>query len=425
MPRPLGAEILSTGDEIRCGSVVDSNAAWIAERLETAGVPVLRHTCVGDDRDAIAAALSEIGGRAAIAVVTGGLGPTADDRTAEAAAQAAGVPLLEHPEALEVVKRFLSTRGVSVLAANRKQARLPDGAACLDNPEGSAPGFRLRIGGCQVICLPGVPHEMEAMLQRHVLPRIQDFIDLPAGVQEVAVINTFGMPESAVGERLEGLEADFPGIRLGLRVVFPEIQVRLYGCARERGVLEGLLAQATDEVCRRLGKRVVSTRGEGMAAVLGEVLRAQGRTLAVAESCTGGIIGALLTDVAGSSDYFLLSAVTYANAVKTAVLGVAPEVLERWGAVHEATARAMAQGARQIAGADYGLATTGIAGPGGGSADKPVGTVCIGLASAEAVLGLKYVFAFNRRDMNRRMFAVLAMDRLRLWLRGELGAGAV
>lgn len=420
MTPPVCAEILSTGDEIRCGSVVDSNAAWIAERLEAAGVPVLRHTCVGDDRDAIAAALSEIGGRAAIAVVTGGLGPTADDRTAEAAAQAAGVELVESAEALAVVERFLAPRGISISAANRKQARMPDGAECLDNPEGSAPGFRLRIGGCQVICLPGVPREMEAMLQRHVLPRIRDLVGLPDGVQEVGVLNTFGMPESVVGERLEGLEAAFPGIRLGLRVAFPEIQVRLYGHAQERGDLERRLGQAAEEVCRRLGKRVVSRRGEGMATALGELLRGRGQTLAVAESCTGGMIGALLTDVAGSSDYFLLSAVTYANAVKTAVLGVSPEVLERWGAVHEETARAMAQGARRVAGADFGLATTGIAGPGGGSADKPVGTVCIGLATAESVVGWRYVFPFNRRDMNRRMFAFLAMDRLRLWLRGDL-----
>lgn len=421
MPWHGGVEILSTGDEVRSGAVVDSNAAWIAERLERAGAAVLRHTCVGDDRDGIAAALTEIAGRASLAVVTGGLGPTADDRTAEAAALAAGVHLEESPAALKVVERFLAPRGIPVSAANRKQALVPAGAEVLDNPEGSAPGFRVRLAGCQVVCLPGVPHEMQAMLEQHVMPRLGDLTGRPADLQRVAAIQTFGLPESIVGERLQGLEEAYPGLRVGLRVMFPEIQVRLYGRAPEAQALEGLLARSTAEVGRRLGKRVVSTRGEGMAAALGGLLRERRQTLAVAESCTGGLMGELLTDVPGSSDYFVLSAVTYSNACKTKVLGVPPALLETCGAVHEETARAMAQGVREVAGADFGISTTGIAGPGGGSADKPVGTVCIGLAAADGVRGWRYVFPFNRREMNRRMFAVLALDRLRLRLLEALG----
>ena len=416
----MQAEILSTGDEVRSGAVVDTNAAYIAEALESHGIDVQRHVCVGDDVAIIAGELRAIAPRADLALVTGGLGPTADDVTAAAAARAGGVPLVERPEALAQVERFFKSRGLAMSSANRKQAWLPQGAAVLENHDGSAPGFRMAIGGCRFFFLPGVPREMRAMLSRHVLGDMSPAQIAGGGVHRIDVLTTFGLPESVVGEKLKDLALPGQSVRIGLRVRFPEIHVRIYSHADGPDGLQKSVRPVMEAIKRRLGKRVVSTRGAGMAEVLGSMLQERGATLALAESCTGGLMAKQLTDIAGSSGFFLLSAVTYANAAKTAVLNVSPATLERFGAVHEATAREMADGARRAAGADYALSTTGIAGPGGGTPEKPVGTVCIGLATPHHTAAFRYVLPFGDRDLNRRVFAATAFDRLRLLLAGEL-----
>jgi nicotinamide-nucleotide amidase len=205
-------------------------------------------------------------------------------------------------------------------------------------------------------------------------------------------------------------------LRIGLRVLFPEIHVRIYGHGRRADRLESAMGELKEAICARLGKRVVSTEGESLPAVLGRMLIARRASLALAESCTGGLLAKQLTDVPGSSGFFRLSAVTYANEAKTAVLGVAPETLRQHGAVHEATAREMAEGARRVARTDFALSTTGIAGPDGGSAEKPVGTVCIGLATPGQCFTYRYVFPFGDRDLNRRIFAAITLDRLRQYL---------
>ena len=416
----MQAEILSTGDEVRTGAVVDTNAAFIAEALETIGITVNRHTCVGDDSDDIAAVLREIAGRSDLAVITGGLGPTTDDRTAEAAARAAGVALEEMRVALEQIERFFHARGMAMSAINRKQALMPQGALVLENTDGTAPGFRMTIGACRMFFLPGVPREMRPMLARHV---VNDFTQQhrSGGVTHaVDVMPTFGLPESVVGDKLKGITPPNGPLRVGLRVLFPEIDVRVYGQGDQPETLAVQMRQLKETICERLGKRVLSTDGKRLPEVLGGMLMDRRATLAVAESCTGGLMAKQLTDVPGSSGFFLLSAVTYANEAKIAVLGVAPETLERYGAVDEATAREMAEGARRCAGADYALSTTGIAGPDGGTAEKPVGTVCIGLATPEGTRTFRYVFPFGDRDLNRRLFAATAFDRLRQYLMGTL-----
>lgn len=412
----MRAEILSTGDEVRSGAVVDTNAAFIAEALESHGVSVHRHTCLGDDVAEIAAEMRAIAARADVALVTGGLGPTADDVTAEAAAVATGVSLVELPAALAQVEAFFKSRGLAMTPANRKQALLPEGAAVLENPDGSAPGFRVTIGACRIYCLPGVPREMKPMLARHVLTDLGQ--PQPAGglTYRVDVVSTFGLPESAVGEKVKDLASEDQGVRIGLRVLFPEIHIRIYSQGIQPDRMEQKIVQVKEAIRQRLGKRVVSTRGAGLAETLGRMLLERGATLAIAESCTGGLMAKQLTDVPGSSGFFLLSAVTYANQTKTAVLKVAPETLQRFGAVHEATALEMAEGARRAAGADFALSTTGIAGPDGGTPEKPVGTVCIGLAAPDQTLTFRYVFAFGDRDLNRRIFAAMAFDRLRQYL---------
>ena len=412
----MSAEILSTGDEVRSGAVVDTNAAFIAEALESNGIRVSRHTCIGDDVGAIAEALQAIARRSDMAVVTGGLGPTADDVTAEAAARAAGVGLAEMPEALAQVERFFQSKGLEMSVANRKQALLPMGVTVLENLDGSAPGFCMSIGDCWLYFLPGVPREMKPMLVRHVLNDLHQRYRVEGVTHRVDVVTTFGLPESVVGEKLKDLSFVDNRVRMGLRVLFPEIHVRLYGHGDRRDRLDGQMRQVKQSIRERLGKRVLSTDGASLPEVLGNMLLQRGATLAMAESCTGGLMAKQLTDVPGSSGFFLLSAVTYANAAKMTVLDVANETLQRFGAVHEATAREMAEGARRAAGSDYGLSTTGIAGPDGGTDEKPVGTVCIGLATPEGTTTFRYVFPFGDRDLNRRIFSAMAFDRLRLYL---------
>jgi len=408
------AEILSTGDEIRTGAVVDSNAAFIAEKLEDTGIHIYRHHCVGDDRQAIADLLGEIGRRADIAVITGGLGPTADDLTAEAAAHAAGVKLVLHQDALDLVRAFFQKRGRPFSETNRKQAILPPDARLITNPVGTAPGFVLNIGRCCCFFLPGVPFEMRLMMTDLVLPEIRRMEGNDGGSPvQITNISTFGLPEALVAEKLEGFDVQFPLIKLGLRAVFPEIDVKLYPAANRSDAFLKILPAAVDWISDRLGIAVLSCEGESMAAVVGSMLRKKKATLAVAESCTGGLIAHMLTGESGSSDYFLFSAVTYANQTKIDALGVNAETLLKKGAVHEDTALQMAAGARRVADADFGLSTTGIAGPAGGTPEKPVGTVCIGLADRNDATARRFRFNFDNRRMNKRMFAMAALDQLR------------
>ncbi|MFO7706624.1 MAG: CinA family nicotinamide mononucleotide deamidase-related protein [Desulfobacterales bacterium] len=407
------AEILATGEEIRTGALVDSNSAHIARALEAAGVEVVRLSAVGDDRTRLKAVLAEIGARADVAVVTGGLGPTVDDLSAQAAAEAAGTELAQDAAALAAIEAFYRQRSRPVNPSVRKQALLPRGAEMLANPVGTAPGFSLRIGACRFFFLPGVPFEMKRMLAEHVLPGIDRMRGAAREHRPVRTFSCFGLTESLTGERVDGLEGRFPGVRLGLRAKFPEVQVKLYTSDPSEAAAVARLDAAAAWVRGRLGGVVFSEAGEPMEAVVGSLLRERGARLAAAESCTGGLLASLLTDVAGSSDYFLMSTVAYANEAKRKLLGVRPETLARCGAVHEETAREMAAGARRLAGSDYALATTGIAGPGGGTPEKPVGTVCIGLAAPGQLCGYRFLFSYGRREMNKQAFAIKALDLLR------------
>jgi len=409
----MRAEILATGDEIRTGALVDSNSGHIAALLEQNGIEVTRHLTVGDEMDMLVDVLSEIGRRADVAVVTGGLGPTQDDLSAAAAARAAGVALVFDPHAMAAIEAFFRVRGRAMNPSNRKQALFPRGARSLPNALGTAPGFQMRIGRCTFFFLPGVPHEMRAMLTDQVIPQLLAVQGGTRPFRLTRVVSTFGLPESDVGERVAGIAAAFPEIKLGLRAKFPEIQVKLYLTAQDEAAGQKVLDDALQWVCGQLGPNVFSVQERTLADEVGELLKRRGATLAMAESCTGGLVANWLTNSAGSSDYFLFSAVTYSNASKVAVLGVSQDTLLRHGAVHEQTARQMAEGARRTAGATYGLATTGIAGPGGGSEEKPVGTLCIGLAAEGQSSSRRFTLSFGRRLMNKRLFAMLALDTLR------------
>ena len=409
----MRAEILSTGDEIRCGAVVDTNSSFIALHLEDEGIAVRRHGCVGDDMNDMAAALQEISGRSKLAVISGGLGPTDDDVTAQAVALAAGVELSLNEEALQSIDTFFKNRKRLYSSANQKQALLPVGSVCISNPIGTAPGFHIEIQGCKFFCLPGVPHEMKRMLTKDVIPLIRKMMSLSDQPVKKKLITIFGMTEANVAERLTRFETLYPQLSLGLCAEFPEITARVRARHDFKVTNSYMIEDAARWIGLRLGDRILSMNGKSMAEVVGSLLRNRKFTLGVAESCTGGLIANMLTDVAGSSDYFKLSAVTYSNQSKVEILGVDARTIERNGAVHQETAAEMAAGIRLKANADFGLSTTGIAGPSGGTVEKPVGTVCIGMSSLAGTEARRYHFRFGNRELHKKIFAYTALNLLR------------
>lgn len=440
------AEILSTGDEVMLGDLVDTNSAYLCDRLKQLGILVSRITARGDDVEAVSETILHISRRAGICLVTGGLGPTSDDITAQACAKAAEQTLVLHPGAYESMKTYFARRGFALTPENEKQALLPAKADVLKNTHGTAPGFCFQLNQCLFFCMPGVPSEMKQMMETQVVPHITKVFGLTPNLY-IRRLTVFGMPESQVGALLKDFNDLFADIRLGFRASFPTIEVKLVFdstgfCPENQKIFDSSIqvdstiqgekdldAEKTDPrayfekaghwVVRQLGKKVVSLTGLSLEAEVGRLLKQRGQTLAVAESCTGGLISHLITEVPGSSDYFLLSAVTYANAAKIKVLGIASETLETHGAVHEKTAREMAQGARQVSGADWAVSTTGIAGPGGGPTEKKVGTVCIGLAGPGVADARQYHFTFDDRSRNKKIFAAMALEVLRRQLAGE------
>jgi nicotinamide-nucleotide amidase len=416
----MKAELLSTGDEIRSGALVDSNTAYIADKLEEIGVEVVRHHSCGDDMSVLTDILREISTRTDVAIVTGGLGPTTDDLSSEAASIVAGVKLMLHEESLENIRAVFKKFQRPMTKSNEKQAYFPEGSVIFNNPVGTAPGFSIKVARCNFFFMPGVPFEMKKMLADHVIPSIQRLQGGRIQHSIVRTISTMGLGESIVGEKVADVEKEFKDIKLGLRATFPETLVKLYIRGDDIKKIEDTLAGATEWVKKKLGTSIISDDGTLMEQMVGRLLKSRGATIAAAESCTGGMISDLITSVPGSSDYFLFSGVTYSNEAKIRVLGVNPETLNRYGAVSEETVREMAEGTRRVSGATYGLATSGIAGPDGGTAEKPVGTVCVGLATPQGTATKRWVSPYSRlnssygsRQMNKRWFAMMALEMLR------------
>lgn len=395
----MTAAVLCIGTELTRGELLNSNATWLAESLTRIGLEVTAVDCVDDDRARIEACLRRLAAEHQAIVCTGGLGPTTDDITTECAARVAGVPLVRDDASFEHIKERLRRYGrPDMAAANAKQADFPAGARVLANPSGTAPGFCVKLGQVPAYFMPGVPLEMKAMFDAHVAP------ELAAQVNEFRhqiVLRCFGMPESECNERMAGVEEQY-GVYVGYRASMPEIEVKVLARGASPVEAEALARRAADDARARLGDAVY---GEGFGSLpehLGARLVEQGLTLAIAESCTGGLAAELMTRTPGSSRYFLGGAVVYANSAKTSLLGVAPELIAQHGAVSAEVARAMAEGVRQRLGADYGLAFTGIAGPDGGTAQKPVGLVHWAVASAAGIDSKERVFSGDRLVVRRR-----------------------
>ncbi len=380
---PMTCAVFCIGTELTRGELVDTNGPWLAAALTDLGFEVAEKATVDDDPARIIATLKRLAGWAKVIVCTGGLGPTTDDMTSEAVAEALGVPVERDEGSLDAIRRRFEKIGRTMSESNAKQADFPRGADVLANPIGTAPGFCVTIGEATAFFMPGVPREMKRMFDEQVVPRIRPLA--PNDSHQVR-LRTFGLPESIVGERLAGIEETFTGVTIGYRAHFPEIEVKVLARARDEASAHALCDAAAAEVKKRLADVVYGDGDDTFAGVVGRALRSRGYTLAIAESCTGGLVGHMLTREPGASDFLLVDAVTYANSAKTQLLGVGEDVLRGHGAVSAEVAAAMAEGVRRVSGADVALSLTGVAGPTGGTDEKPVGTVYIALASPKGTI---------------------------------------
>lgn len=406
----LSIAVLTIGDELLDGSLCDSNTARIASLLGAQGLSLRESLTIGDREADIISALLSLVKQQDVVIVTGGLGPTADDLTARAAAKAFNRRLVLNDEALQQIREYFLTLGRPMHPRNEKQALMPQKVMVMPNRIGTAPGFILHQDGHDLFFLPGVPEEMIAMLTAEVMPHLRQRSSTHARQQE-RVLRVFGISEPKIEALIEqaGLSAD---IRIAFGVEFPFVLLKLRASGDSASAL---LEQAETSARQALGDCVVASGSDSLAQVVGRQLTAAGKTLALAESCTGGLVSTLLTEVPGASAFLQCSAVVYANRAKQDLLGVGDDLLQQHGAVSEACALAMAQGIRRAAGSDLALAVTGIAGPDGGSEEKPVGTVYLALCAdgLEQVKGYRFG---GHREQVRLLAANMALD----WIRRHL-----
>ena len=406
---------LSIGSELICGEVIDTNAGHIAELLLGCGLRVQRHVVVGDCEPDIGEALNELALKSDAVIVTGGLGPTVDDVTALAAAHATGRRLVVNEELNEHLRSFSARLGgPGGCHPSDKQAMIPAKSTVIPNPTGTACGFHFIHGGCFFLFLPGVPSEMDRMLRETVLP----FLYVRVFHKRVVLssfLNVFGLSEPEVDGLLACVLSGSHTVQMSICVTFPRIRITLRADADTETAARTRLQETVELVRERLGDAIFSEGHETIEQAVAGLFARRGLTMALAESCTGGLIAKRLTDVPGSSAFFLEGAVTYSNAAKMRLLGVPQDILEARGAVSSECAAAMAAGARVAAGSDLGLAVTGIAGPDGGTDDKPVGTVFISLAAPDGAWTKRFLFGGNREDI-RTLTAWTALDWLRRYL---------
>jgi nicotinamide-nucleotide amidase len=408
----IRVEILSTGDELLTGQVVDTNSAWLMDRLWDLGVMVRRKTLVGDDRDDLDAALRETTARADVVLTSGGMGPTEDDLTAERVAAVLGVPLELHEPSLRFIEERFRRFGRTMTPNNEKQARFPRGAEVIPNRFGTAPGFAVTVGRAELICLPGVPVEFKGLCDEWVLPRLAARLgEVPAS----RVLKLFGVPESHADHAMRPVMDDpaNAGVRFGFRAHWPEVHLKWSVTGPDAAAHAERIARAVRAV---FGDAIWGEGKEDLPALVVARLAARGERVAIAESCTGGLVAELVTRVPGASSVFDLGVVAYANAAKERTVGVPADLLAAHGAVSEAVARALAEGIRRSSGAAWGIGLTGIAGPSGGTPEKPVGTVHLAVAGAAGTEHVQRLYRGDRERI-RRQAAYEALNLLRIAVR--------
>ena len=411
----MRAEVVGVGTELLLGQIANTNARWIAERLADIGVDVLHHQVVGDNLDRIADALRHALSRADVVIATGGLGPTQDDITRQAVASVAGATLVRHADLEEMIRQKFARVGRSMPESNLVQADVPEGARVILPGPGTAPGLVLDVGGVRMYALPGVPAEMAEMMESSVLPELAALAGPAAIVSRV--IRCVGIAESRIAELLDDLFHGSDNPTLAYLAGGGEVRVRMTAKATSREEARALIEPVLEEVARRIGDFVFTTHDEELEEAVGRLLRAAGKTLACAESLTGGELGGRITSVPGASDYFRGSAVCYTRDAKRDVLGVSPETLDGPGPVSPECAREMAAGARQLFGADVAVALTGAAGPEAHGGAGP-GEVFVAI-EAEGVSHQRGLRVPGDREMVRRWAEQAALDLVRRHLEGR------
>lgn len=408
----MGAEILTIGTELLLGQIIDTNSAYIGEQLAEAGIDVYWKTTVGDNEDRIAEALRQALARSDVVISTGGLGPTEDDVTCGVIARVVGRPLVIDQAVLASVRRRFIEGGLTMALNNERQALVPEGAEVLANSRGTAPGLFLRLSDRKaVVAMPGVPSEMRPMLREQVIPRLRRASCVVARIRS-RILKTCGITESRLDEAMGDLARSSRNPTIALLAHAGEIHVRLTVKAESEEEGNRLLDDLEAGLLGRLGELVFGRDEERLEDVVGRLLLETKQTVTVAESCTGGLICHRLTNVPGSSAYFLRGEIPYSNLIKETVLGVPSELIAQHGAVSEPVALAMASHMRDAAGADLALGVTGIAGPGGATIEKPVGLMHIALACRGGVTCRTFRFLADR-DTNKLLASQAALDMLR------------
>jgi nicotinamide-nucleotide amidase len=402
---------LAIGDELLSGRVAEANGKYLAERVALSGLEMKFMLLAGDDEREIITAFNFLQQTSETIIVSGGLGPTPDDLTIEVFAKYTGLELEFAPEIMEKIDLRFKLRDLATPASNKKQALIPKGAKIIPNPLGTAPGIEAVFQNHCFLFLPGVPAEFRKMVDDSVLPRLRE---LASDQKSLAVktLRTYGLPESAIADRLAKLQFD-PRLKIAFLPELPEIYIRLSALLADQTHAEQIVKAGAEQIKAELKEYVFSDDDEPMELVVGKLLKKSGFTLAVAESCTGGLVAKKLTDIPGSSDYFLGGFITYSNQLKTSELGVSEELLAAKGAVSDEVARAMAEGARNRSAADIAIGITGIAGPEGGTGDKPIGLVYIALADRKGTWSQRLQFLPWSRAAVRELAAETALEIIR------------
>ncbi|TZF83775.1 competence/damage-inducible protein A [Pedobacter sp. BS3] len=405
----MQAEIITIGDELLIGQVIDTNSAWIATGLNDRGIRVKQITSVSDDAGHITEALNAAAKRANIIIMTGGLGPTKDDITKKTLARYFNVGFKRDEATLKNVERIFSRTNRPMLEINRMQADVPENCTVLLNENGTAPGMWFEFDDNVLVSLPGVPHEMKYLMQQYVYPRLQARFKMGAIVHQT--ILTAGLGESYLAEQIADIEDRLPAhIRLAYLPKLGNVRLRLSGYGDDLAAIEQEISRFTSEITKRLSDHVIATQDIAIEEAILNLMLANNLKLAVAESCTGGYLSHLITQHPGCSAVFLGGAVSYSNALKQRMLGVSPETLEQYGAVSQQTVEEMAKGVISHYNADYSIAISGIAGPDGGTPDKPVGTVWIAVANRDKIIARQFIFGSKRiQNIERSAVAGLAL----------------
>jgi len=409
----MKAAIITIGDELLIGQTIDTNSAWIGAELSKSGFDVCRITSVHDRREDILSALSEATGKTDVVLITGGLGPTSDDITKPTLCEFFNTHLVMNYEVLAMIEEMMIRRNwpVPMNDRNKRQAEVPESCMVLKNAAGTAPGMWFEKDGTIFISMPGVPHEMKYLMTEVVLPELNKRFTSQKIIHRN--IMTYGTGESALAEILTEFESGLPeSIRLAYLPATGIIKLRLTGTGVDQNAVSDLINEHVGKLYKTIPEYIYGENEESLEMVVGKLLKEEQKTVSTAESCTGGNIAHLLTSVAGSSAYFKGSIIAYDNTLKTQLLGVQDYILTKYGAVSENTAKEMATGVRSLLKTDYAVATTGIAGPDGGTETKPVGTVCIAVSSDRGTFSEKRSFG-NDRALNITRFSFTALNLLR------------